>query len=290
MSARAIGTATVSFGLVSIPVKLYSSGEPGQKIGFNLIHKDCGSRLKQQYICPQDSEKVEREDMVKGYEFSKGRYVLFNNEELKAIEEKSTQSIEITEFVPAEQVERIYLDKVYYLGPDKGGERPYRLLCRALRETGRAAIGKYAARGKGYLVMVRPYGDGLVLEQLKYADEVKAFEEVPLGEGEVKPEELQLAKQLVEQAASDHFRPENYSDEVRARILELIQRKVDGEDITVAPSEEPQTQIIDIMEALKASLAGGQAAATGPKGARRAAKKAGPKKETGKAIRKKASA
>ncbi len=288
MSARAIGTASVSFGLVSIPVKLYSSGEPGQKIGFNLLHKDCGSRLKQHYICPKDEEKVERDDMVKGYEFAKGRYVLFSPEELKAIEEKSTQLIEITEFVPAKQVERIYLDKVYYLGPDKGGDRPYRLLCQALKDTGRAAIAKYAARGKGYLVMVRPYGDGLIMEQLKYADEVRAFDEVPLGEGEIKEEELKLAKQLVEQAASDEFRPESYEDEVRKRVMDLIQRKVDGEDITVAPTEEPQTQIIDIMEALKASLAGGAEGARKP--AQRAAKHAATTKKTAKAARKKKSA
>lgn len=296
MSARAIGTASVSFGLVSIPVKLYSSGEPGQKIGFNLLHKSCGSRLKQHYVCPKDEEKVERDDMVKGYEFAKGRYVLFSPEELKAFEEKSTQLIEITEFVPAKQVERIYLDKVYYLGPDKGGDRPYRLLCQALKDTGRAAIAKYAARGKGYLVMVRPYGDGLIMEQLKYADEVRAFDEVPLGEGEIKEEELKLAKQLVEQAASDEFRPESYEDEVRKRVMDLIQRKVDGEDITVAPTEEPQTQIIDIMEALKASLAGGAGGAGEAEGAetrkpaQRAAKHAATKKQTAKAARKKKSA
>lgn len=254
MSARPISAATISFGLVSVPVKLYSAGESGRKVSFNLLHKDCGTRLKQQYICPKENEKVERVDFVKGYEFAKGQYVVFTPEELKALEEQATHSVDITEFVPADLVDRIYLDKVYYLGPDKGGERAYRLLSAALKQTNRVAIAKYAARGKQYLVIVRPKDDGLVLEQLLYPDEVKPFSEVPLGEGDVKDDELKLALQLIEQASSDEFHPENYTDEVRARMLELIQQKVDGEEITVVAAEEPKTQIIDLMAALKASL------------------------------------
>ena len=257
MSARPIAAATVSFGLVSVPVKLYSTGESGRKISLNWLHGDCGTRLKQQYFCPKDGEIVQRSDMIKGYEFAKDQYVTFKPEELKALEEQATQSIDITEFVPAEQIERIYLDKPYYLGPDKGGERAYRLLAAALRKTGRAAIAKYASRGKQYLVMVRPMEDGLIMEQLLYPQELRAFSEVPLGEGEVKEQELDLAVQLIEQAASDEFQPQNYRDEVRERVMALIQQKVDGEEITLAPTEEPKTQIIDLMAALKASLAAG---------------------------------
>lgn len=255
MSARPIAAATISFGLVSVPVKLYSTGESGRKISFNWMHDKCKTRLKQKYYCPKDDETVERDAMVKGYEFAKGQYVTFTPEELKALEEQATQSIDITEFVPADQVERVYLDKPYYLGPDKGGERAYKLLAAALRKTGRAAIAKYAARGKQYLVMVRPMGEGLILEQLLYPKEIRAFSEVPLGESEVKDQELDLAVQLIEQAAVDEFEPTSYSDEVRERVLALIQQKVDGEEITLAPTEEPQTQIIDLMAALKASLA-----------------------------------
>ncbi len=258
MSARPIATATVSFGLVSVPVKLYSTGESGRKISFNWLHEDCGTRLKQQYFCPSDGEIVERANMIKGYEFAKEQYVTFKPEELKALEEQASQSIDITEFVPAEQIERIYLDKPYYLGPDKGGERAYRLLAAALRKTGRAAIAKYASRGKQYLVMVRPMDDGLIMEQLLYPQEIRAFSEVPCGEGEVKPQELELAVQLIEQAATDDFKPENYRDEVRERVLALIQQKVDGEEITLAPTAEPKTQILDLMAALKASLAAGE--------------------------------
>jgi DNA end-binding protein Ku len=254
MSARPISAATVSFGLVSVPVKLYSTGESSARISFNWLHKDCGSRLRQQYVCRQHGDVVEKDDMVKGYEFAKDQYVVFSTDELKALEEQNTESVEITEFVPAEQVDRLYLSKAYYLGPDKGGERAYRLLSRALRETGLTAVAKYAARGKQYLVLVRPEQDGLVLEQLYYADEVKSFSEVPIGDGAVKEEELALAVQLIRQSASEEFRPEAYQDEVRQRTLEQIERKVAGEEITTRPVEEPQTQIIDLMEALKASL------------------------------------
>ncbi len=260
MSARAIGTATISFGLVSVPVKLYSSSESASSISFNWLHKKCGSRVKQQYMCPQDGETVEKEDMVKGYEFSKGQFVLFTPEELKALEEKATNSIDIGEFVPLAQVDRIFLEKAYFLGPDKGGERAYRLLGEALKETGRAALGQYAARGQQHLVLVRPMNGVLVMEQLHYADEVRATDEVPLGEGDVKPAELQLATQLIEQSATDSFQPERYSDQVRVRVLEAIQRKVDGEEITAEPAEAPAAKIIDLMEALKASLAKGPAA------------------------------
>ncbi len=254
MAARAIASTTISFGLVSIPSKLYSTGETGRKVSFNLVHAECGTRLKQQYICPKCDVLVPRDDMAKGYEFAKGQYVLFDADELKAIEMPKKDHIEITEFVPADQVSPVYLDRPYYLGPDKGGARAYRLLSMALRETERVAIAKWATRGKEYLVMIRPHEEGLVLDQLRYDGEVKHFGEVPIDEAEVKEAELQLAKQLIDQAASDEFDATRYHDEVRERMLQLIQQKVDGQEITVQPTEEPAAQIIDLMAALKASL------------------------------------
>jgi DNA end-binding protein Ku len=255
MSARAIGSGTISFGLVSVPVKLYSAGDTTAAVSFNWIHKDCGSRLKQQYICAKDGTVVEREDMVKGYEFQRDQYVLFNPEELKALEVKADNTIEIVEFVPASKVDRVYIDKPYYLGPEKGGDRAYRLLSEAMTATGLSALGRYAARGKQYLVLLSPRDEGIVMEQLKYAHEVRSFADVPLGDAEIKPKELDLAVQLIQQIATDEFRPEQYTDQVRERVLELIQAKIEGEDITQAPMDAPQTQIIDLMEALKASLA-----------------------------------
>ncbi len=255
MSARPIAAATISFGLVSVPIKLYSSSESSARISFNWVDKKTGSRLKQQYVSAADGRVVAKDEMIKGYEFSKGQYVLFTPEELKALDEKATNSIDISEFVPLDQVDRLYLDKAYYLGPDKGGERAYRLLGEALRQTGRAALGQYAARGQQHLVLVRPIDGILVMEQLHYADELRPASEVPIDEGEVKEQELELAKQLIDQTATDSFKPEAYRDNVRNRVLEAIQRKVEGEEITSEPAEAPQTKILDLMAALKASLA-----------------------------------
>ena len=257
MPARALSTATISFGLVSIPVKLYTAAESKSALSFNQVHKKDGSRVKQQLVNSRTGEVVPREEIVKGYEFAKDQYVLFEAEELKALEAAATHAIDIVEFLKAEQIDRRYLDKAYYLGTDKGGAKAYKLLKQVLVDTGRVAIGKYAARGKQYLVMVRPLENGLCMEQLHYPDELRSISEVPIEDATVKPAEVKLATQLVEQAASDEFKPENYKDEVRERMLALIQRKVEGEDITIAPTAEPEHKIIDIMEALKASLAAG---------------------------------
>ena len=278
MPAHAIGSATISFGLVSVPIKLYSTSESRASVSFNWLHKKCGSRLKQQYWCPKDDVKVEKDEMVKGYEFSKGQYVTFTPEELKALEEKATNAVDIVAFVPLSAVERIYLDRAYYLGPDKGGERAYRLLVESLRETGRAALGQYAVRGQQYLALVRPLGDVLVMEQLHYADELKAAADVPLGETKIKPAELALAKQLIEQSSTEEFHPEEYKDTVRGRVMEAIQQKVEGQDITEEPAEAPKAKIIDLMEALKQSLAKGPAAEDAPKPARAAESRAKGKK------------
>jgi DNA end-binding protein Ku len=235
-----------------------------------MLHKTCGSRLKQQYICSKEGVTVEKDDVAKGYEFAKGQYVQFTPEEVKALDEKATNSIDIAEFVPLSAVDRIYLEKVYYLGPDKGGDRAYRLLGEALKTTGRAAVGQYSARGKQYLVLVRPLDGVLVMEQLHYAAELRPAGEVPHPDTPVKEAELALAKQLIEQSSTDEFRPESYHDTVRERVLEAIQRKVEGQEITAeeAPAE---TKIIDLMDALKASLA--------KRGAGTAEKKAAPAKD-----------
>ena len=257
MSARPISTSTVSFGLVSLPVKLYSTGETSSRVRFNWINRDTGSRVKQQYVDSQSGEPVVRQNMIKGYQFAKDQYVTFEPDELKAIEAQSTELIEIAEFVPAHDIDRMYLARAYYLGPARGGARAYRLLSAALRDSERVAIARYSARGKQRLVMIRPIEGGLILEQLFYPDEVRSFDEVPREEGEVNEAELTLAKQLIEQAASDSFEPSRYRDEVKERIQTLIDRKIEGEQITLAPQEEPETKIIDLMEALKASLGTG---------------------------------
>ncbi len=254
MPARAIGTSTIAFGLVSLPVKIYSTGESSRKVSFNMIWKERGVRVRQQYIDPSDGAVVPKEEIVKGYEFAKGQYVLFTKEELEVVEAPKSDEIEIVSFVPAESVERLFFNKAYYLGPDKGGARAYRLLSAALKEAGRVAIAKHATRGKQYIVMIRPHQEGLLMEQLYYADEIRSFDEVPLEDGEVNEAELALARQLIDQAASDSFDPSIFQDEVREKTLELIQKKVEGQEITAAPAEESKTKIIDLMAALRASI------------------------------------
>jgi DNA end-binding protein Ku len=273
MPPRPIGSANISFGLVSVPVSLYSASESSANVSFNMLHKKCGSRLKQQYICPTENVVVEKDDIAKGYELSKGQYVRFTPEEIKALDEKATNSIDIAEFVPLDSVDRMYLDKVYYLGPDKGGDRAYRLLGEALKVTGRAALGQYSARGKQHLVLVRPLDGVLVMEQLHYAAELRPAAEVPHPETPVKEAELALARQLIEQSATDEFRPENYRDTVRERVLDAIQAKVEGQEI-IEEAAPPETKIIDLMDALKASLAKQGAGGSDTKSAKGAVERA----------------
>ena len=255
MAARSIGSLTIAFGLVSIPAKMFSATEASKAISFNMLHKDCGSRLKQQYLCLKEEIPVAREDIVKGYEFAKDQYVMFTPEELKALEEAGTQTAEITEFVPIESIDPVYFDKAYYLAPDKGGAKPYALLTRALRESGRCAVGRYAARGKQYIVMLRPIEGGLVMQQLLYAAEVRSISDIEIPQTEVKDVELKLAQQLIEQQASDTFDPTVYTDDVRARVEAAVQKKVEGQEITMAEvPESGGAQVIDLMEALRASL------------------------------------
>ena len=259
--ARSIASATISFGMVSIPVDIYPATQSSAGISFNLLHKTCGSRLKQQYVCIKEGVVVDRADMLKGYEFTEDRYVTFTKEELKALEEPPTHMIEITEFVAAEAIDPIYFDKAYYLAPGKGGAKPYALLREAMQEAQRFGLGKWASRGKQYIVELRPVADGIVLQQLLYADEVRAMSELGIDKGEVRAPELKLAKQLIEQITSDKFDPNAYQDEEKKRIEAAIQKKIEGEQIAISP--EPETggaQIIDLMEALRASLEKGKAA------------------------------
>ena len=256
MAARSIASLTVSFGLVSIPVKLYSATQASGAISFNMLHKPpCGSRLKQQYVCAKEGVVVPREDTVKGFEFTKDQYVVFTPEELKALEEAGTHMVEITEFVPISSVDPVYFDKAYYLAPDKGGAKPYALLTKALAEAGRCALGRWAARGKQYIVMLRPVGDALVMQQLLYAAEVRPIAELEIPKTEVRDAELKLAQQLIDQQATETFDPSGYSDAVKARIEAAVQKKVDGQEIALA-EEAPSggAQVIDLMEALRASL------------------------------------
>jgi len=274
MAARAIASGTISFGLVSVPVKLYT-GTQSKNLSFNLLHAKDQSRLKQQYICVTCGEVVERDNMVRGYEYAKDQYAVLTADEIKALEQTSDQSIEIEEFVPIDSVDPIYFEKTYLLGPDKGGQKAYRLLREAMDKAGKGAVAKFATRGRHQLVLLREAQGGIMMHALFYADEVRDFSEIDRGESlPLKPGEIDLAVQLIEQLGSAAFDAKKYEDEYRARALQLIEQKVAGQEVALAPAQAPKGQIIDLMEALKASLAARQAGpaaettATGRKPAR----------------------
>lgn len=252
---RATGSATVSFGLVSVACKIYSAIQEGGKnpVKFNYLHKGCGSRLSQQYVCLRDGNVVERADMDKGYEYTKDAYVSFSTAEIKALEEKSTYTIDIEEFIPLDKIDTLYMDKPYFLGPDKGAARAYSLLAEAMRRSGRAAIAYYASRGKSYVVMLRAVKDGIIMQQLRYEDEVRSFKDVPLDPVEPKDAEIGLALQLVGTLAKPDFEPGKYKDDVKERMQKAVEDKIAGKQITVQ-EEAPKAPMIDILAALQASL------------------------------------
>jgi DNA end-binding protein Ku len=255
MPPHSLGSGTISFGLVSIPVRLYTAASPAG-VSFNQLHGVCGSRIKQQTFCPTCNKTVERSELVRGYEFAKDQYVQIKDDELKALEGESSKIIDIAEFVPLAEVDPIYFEKTYYLGPDKGGEKPYRLLADAMEKAGQVALAKYVMRGKESLVLIRPAQGGLMLHTMYFADEVRNFDEVDKGQSaKIKDGELDLALQLINGLASESFSPDRYADEYRQRVLGMINQKVEGQEVTVSEPAAPRAQVIDLMDALKESLA-----------------------------------
>jgi DNA end-binding protein Ku len=255
MPPHAIGSGTISFGLVSIPVKLFTAAS-SSSVSFNLLHAKCGSRIRQQTFCPQCNEVVERSALVRGYEFAKDQYVRLADEELKALEGEASQVIDIAEFVPLAKVDPIYFEKTYYLGPDKNGEKPYRLLADALAKAEQVALARFVMRGKENLVLIRAAQGGLMLHTMYFADEVRSFAEIAKGQSaKIKEGELDLAVKLIEGLSSDDFEPQQYKDEYRDRVLDVINRKVEGKEITAVGPAPERKQVVDLMEALKQSLA-----------------------------------
>ncbi len=255
MAPHSLGSGTISFGLVSIPVKMYTAASSGG-VSFNLLHAKCGSRIKQQTFCPVCNEVVERNALIKGYEFQKDQYVRFTDEELKSLEGEASKVIDIAEFVPLSSVDPIYFEKTYYLGPDKGGEKPYRLLADAMAKSDKVALATFVMRGKESLVLVRPAQDGLMLHTMYFADEVRDFGEIEKGKSvKLREGELALAERLIGELSHDEFKPEQYEDQYRGRVLDLVNSKVEGKEITAAAPETQRAQVIDLMDALKQSLA-----------------------------------
>jgi DNA end-binding protein Ku len=254
--ARSIASLTISFGLVAIPVKLYSATVSSERISFNLLRQKDGSRVKQQYVAVNDGKPVERSEMVKGYEFAKDQYVRFSPEELKALEDTTTHAIDIGQFVPLDSVDPLYFDGTYYLAPDKGGAKPYTLLATALRKAQQCAVGRWISRGKEHIIIIRALEDGLVMHQLHFKAEVRDLKDLGIEAAPVSEPELKLARQLIDQLGAKRFDPNEFVDEHRARVEAAIQRKVDGKEVSLAegPVSAAGGNVIDLMEALRASI------------------------------------
>jgi len=261
--ARSIASLTISFGLVAIPVKLYSATVASERISFNLLRQKDGSRVKQQYVAVNDGKLVERAEMIKGYEFAKDRFVTFTPAELKALEDATTHSIDIGRFVPLDSVDPVFFDGTYYLAPDKGGAKPYALLSTALRRTKQCAVGQWISRGKEHIVVIRPMEDGLAMHQLHFKAEVRTIKELGIEAMDVSEPELKLAEQLIDHLAAKRFDPNEFHDEFKGRVEKAIERKVAGKEVSLAeaPVGKASDNVVDLMEALRASL-GAKASST----------------------------
>jgi len=288
MPPHSIGSGTLSFGLVSIPVKMFTAASSAN-VSFNLLHEKCGGRIKQQMVCPTCNVTVERTSLVRGYEFSKDQYVRFTDEELKSVEGEASEIIDIAEFVPLEQVDPIYFEKSYYLGPDKGGAKAYRLLCDAMEKSQKVALAKFVMRGKESIVLIRPSHDGLMLHTMYFSDEVRDFNEIDKGsDASIRAGELDLAVKLIGELSTDSFKPDQYADEYRGRVLAMAQEKIEGKEITATGPKVERTQVIDLMDALKQSLerrVGQEGKAATKKPAAKAKRTATPTKESKRASR-----
>jgi DNA end-binding protein Ku len=254
MAARALASGTISFGLVGIPIRFYPATVP-ERVTFHLLHAKCGSRIKYQTYCPVCDQVVERNDLVKGYELGKDQYIRVTEDELEALEGDASKDIDIAEFVPLASVDPVYLDEAYYLGPDKGGSKPYHLLARALEKAEHVAIARFILRGKESLVLIRPFQHGLILHTIYFHDEIRDFGEVERGaSAKIRENELALALRLIDELANEEFDPKKYDDEYRRRVLALVKEKAEGKDATIAPPRARRGKVIDLMDALKKSL------------------------------------
>lgn len=266
MALRPIRSATITFGLVAIPVKFYTATRQ-EDISFNLLHQSCGSRVNRKYWCPVDERQVEWDELIRGYQFSRGKYVTFTDEELEALETDDNRALEITEFLDLDQIDPVYFERPYFLGPGEGGGKTYHLLASAMRKQGKVALARWVSNNREHLVILRPYENGIILHTMYYADEVRDFGAIPIPEDAVREKELKLAEMLINELTEKKFDPLAYKDEYRVRLLERIEAKAKGKDIITEREEEEEAgEVIDIMEALQRSLEGKGA---GRRGARR---------------------
>ncbi len=259
MALRPLRNATISFGLVNIPVRFYTATK-SEDIGFNLLHESCGSRVNRKWWCPHHEEMIGMDEMVRGFPIAKNRYVTFTDEEIAALESDDNRALEITEFVDLSQIDPVFFEKAYYLGPAPGGGKTYKLLAQAMRKQNKVAVARWVSGNREHLVVLRPHEDGLILHTMYYADEVRDFGAVEREDSELRDKEISLAEMLIDELTVDTFDPLAYKDEYRERLMDRIRAKSEGEAIVVqTPDEEKAAEVVDIMEALRRSLESGPA-------------------------------
>jgi DNA end-binding protein Ku len=276
MALRPLRNATISFGLVSIPVRFYSATK-SEDIHFNLLHESCGSRVNRKWWCPHHEKIVSSDELVRGYAVTKNKYVTFTDEEIDTLETDDNRALDITEFVDLGQIDPVFFEKAYFLGPAPGGGKTYHLLATAMKDQNKVGVARWVSGGKENIVVLRPFEDGLILHTMYYADEVRDFGAIDLERAPVKEKEVKLAEMLINELTEKQFNPLEYKDEYRERLMDRIRAKAQGKTIVAEEREEEKSgEVVDIMEALRRSLEGGRAAA--PKGRTRAAAKRAPAK------------
>jgi DNA end-binding protein Ku len=274
MALRPLRNATISFGLVSIPVRFYTATK-SEDVHFNLLHESCGTRVNRKWWCPHHEKIVSSDELIRGYAITKNKYVTFTDEEIESLETGDNKALEITEFVDLAEIDPVFFEKSYFLGPAPGGGKTYRLLSQAMKKQNKVAVANWISNGKQHLVTLRPYEKGLVLHTMFYADEVRDFDAIDIEEGTVREKEVSLAEMLIDELTEKKFDPLQFNDEYRKKLLERIRAKSHGKTIvSEEPEEEEGGEVIDIMEALRRSLEGGRGASRSTARARRAPKRA----------------
>ena len=262
MALRPLRNATITFGLVNIPVRFYTATK-SEDVHFNLLHESCGSRVNRKWWCPHHEKIVESSELVRAYEISKNKYVTFSDEEIETLETDDNRALDISEFLQLDQIDPVFFEKAYFLGPGPGGGKTYKLLSQAMKKQNKVALARWVSANREHLVILRPFEDGLVLHTMYYADEVRDFASVEKEDAPVKDKEIKLAEMLIDELTEKKFNPLQYKDQYRERLLDRIKDKSKGKAIVSDEKEEEDKggEVIDIMEALRRSLEGGRAPA-----------------------------
>lgn len=254
MALRPLRNATITFGLVNIPVRFYTATK-SEDVHFNLLHQSCGTRVNRKWWCPHHEEMIETGDMMRGYPVAKNQYVTFTDEEMDQLESDDNRALEITEFVDLDQIDPVFFEKAYYLGPAPGGGKTYRLLAQAMKKQNKVALARWISGHREHLVILRPFEEGLILHTMYYADEVRDFSAIDIEGGEVRDKEVALAEMLINELTEERFDPLAYKDTYRERLMDQIRAKSAGQVIvSEAAAQDASAEVVDIMEALRRSL------------------------------------